>query len=80
MKIVEFPGKEENQLMPMQNLRKQLENHDLEHLDGHYVLLFDTGDSMLMLGNISSPGDVMLLMEKSKMAVMAAVFEDEGDD
>jgi hypothetical protein len=80
MKIVEFPGGKDDDLMPMQKLREQLDKSELEHLDGRYVLLFDTGDSMAMLANVGDPGDVLLLMEKSKMAIMASVFDPDMDD
>ncbi len=63
-----------------ERLRYQLDNCDvLDLATGTYTLLFDSGDSIFILTNGDGAGDVLLNMEKAKMALMATVYEGEGD-
>ncbi len=51
----------------------------LEFAEGDYVVLFDTGSALAILSNGRGPGDVLLTLEKGRIAVMASVY-DRGSD
>ena len=61
-------------------LRLQIEDSGILEFDlGDYVVLFDTGTSMAILSNGRGPGDVLLTLEKGRIAVMAAVYDRGGE-
>ena len=81
MKIVDFPSRDaEDPKKPMERLVEQITEHDVSDLEGEYLLLFDTGDSMVMLSNVGEPGQALMVMEKGRMAIMAAAFDPDIDD
>jgi hypothetical protein len=81
MKIVDFPTRdEEDPKKPMERLVEQITENVVGDLEGEYLLLFDTGDSMVMLSNVGEPGQALMIIEKSRMAIMAAAFDPDIDD
>lgn len=80
MKIVDFPPREEETPKHAgERLKTQLEESDVlkaEH--GMYTLFFDTGDSIIILSNATSAGEVLLNLEKGKLALLAEVLESEA--
>jgi hypothetical protein len=81
MKIVEFPTRtEEVPDHAGERLGYQLaQSKILEEAEGDYALFFDVGDSIFVFTNCDGAGEVLLTIEKGKMAVMAAVYEKEDD-
>ena len=81
MKVIEFPKKDKDELSEHagKRLQEQLEKSGvLEHDAGNYLVLFDTADSMYVLANgEAGPADCLLVMERGKMAILAASY-DEG--
>jgi hypothetical protein len=62
-------------------LRYQLESSGvLDIEDGAFTLFFDTGDSVFIMTNGDGPGEVLLNIEKGKMAIMAGVYGGGGED
>lgn len=79
MNIVDFPKKEEE---PLQNAGERLKAQcnqaglfDIEK--GDYTMFFDTGDSIVILSNATSAGEVLLNLEKGKLALLAEVLDSE---
>jgi hypothetical protein len=81
MKVVEMPKKAaEAPKHSGELLRYQLESSGvLDIEDGAFTLFFDTGDSVFIMTNGDGPGEVLLNIEKGKMAIMAGVYGG-GDD
>ncbi len=46
---------------------------------GSYVLLFDEGDATFVMSNASGPGEVLLELEKGRMAIMAEELTRSGE-
>jgi hypothetical protein len=64
-----------------ERLRLQIEDSGvLEEKEGTFTILFDTGKSMYIMSNAEGPGDVLLCMEKGRMAVMANVYSGGPND
>jgi hypothetical protein len=76
MKVIEGGfGKGELPDHAGERLRVQLEDSGvLEIKNAVFTLLFDSGDSMFIMSNGDGPGEVLLNMEKGKMAVMSNVY------
>lgn len=79
MNIVDFPKKEEE---PPQNagerLLDQCQHAGLFEIEkGDYTMFFDTGDSIIILSNASSAGNIFLNLEKGKLALLSEVIDSE---
>jgi len=58
-----------------ERLRGQIEESgilDIEH--GDYTLIFDRGDALYIISSGEGPGDVLLSLEKGKVAILANAF------
>ncbi len=61
-----------------ERLRFQLEESKImEESTGSYVLFFDAPDSIMVMTNGEGAGDVLLVVEKGKAAIMSAIFHAE---
>jgi len=78
MNIVDFPPTKTEQVPPHsgERLKTQLEQSGvLDMKEGTYTVFFDTEDSIIILSNAISAGEVLLNLEKGKLALLAEVLE-----
>jgi hypothetical protein len=79
MNIVNFPPREDE--LPKHaggRLKSQLDESTILTLEhGTYTVFFDTGDSIIILSNAAGAGEVLLNLEKGKLALLAEVLESE---
>lgn len=84
MKVVEggFGKSRDPEEPPYKRLLAQLEKAGLEDLKGDYLLIWDTGDSLMLLSNIVTAAEVYMQCAKAQTAVMATQFDgiEEEDD
>ena len=75
MKVIDgnFGGGPE--MAPHAKLLDQLSRAELEAAEGQYLLIWDMGDSLVLLSNMDNAGDVYMLCAKAQTAVMATQFE-----
>jgi hypothetical protein len=79
MKVIsgDFGQKEGDQKHPYEYLTDYLDEAGLSETskDSEFLLLWDSGDA----SNFTSPGDVMMIMEKARTAIMMANFGPHDD-
>ena len=79
MNIVDFPPREEEPPKHAgERLKSQLDESTIltsEH--GTYTVFFDTGEAIVILSNATSAGEVLLNLEKGKLALLAEVLDSE---
>jgi hypothetical protein len=80
MKVVEGTfGQEKDSRSPGETPAEQLEKSGFNELkEGEYLLLADMGDAMLMLSNFTLPEQVLMQLEKGRIAIMTTQFEPTG--
>lgn len=82
MKVIQGDFKKED--LPVhsgERLRFQLEQSDVLNMQtGIYTLIFDTGESIHLISNGDGAGEVLLTIEKGKMAVLASAYGMEDDE
>lgn len=69
---------EEDTRTPLQILTDHLENTGLSDVEGTFLFLMDTGTSMAMLSNVNESCEALMILEKSKTAIMMAEFAGES--
>lgn len=77
MKILNFPPRQDE--IPKhagERLKLQLDTSELLSLEhGTYTVFFDSGDAIVILSNAQSAGDVLLNLEKGKLALLSEVLD-----
>ena len=84
MKVVDggFGKSRDPEEPPYKRLLAQLEKAGLEGTSGEYLLIWDSGDSLMLLSNIVTAAEVYMQCAKAQTAVMATQFDgiEEEDD
>jgi hypothetical protein len=82
MKVVDggFGKSRDPEEPPYKRLLAQLEKAKLEDLSGEYLLIWDSGDSLMLLSNIVTAAEVYMQCAKAQTAVMATQFSGIEED
>ena len=79
MKVIDGKFGNGPELEPYARLQDQLDRAGLEDAKGQYLLIWDMGDSLMMMSNMDNAGDVYMHCAKAQTAVIATQFEMETD-